>query len=118
MFCSTSEKIVVSFAIISNVAVTTRVSIIKKATDLFIKGIFKLEQIVSFTLRSKTTFKLQKRTVSLTLLTKRDLNCNDFLPTNGRTQVNYFLGANIYTSIFTYKLSRYFLMQKFKKLTG
>ena len=33
----------------------------------------------------KTTFKLQKRTVLLTLLTKRDLNCNDFLPRNGRT---------------------------------
>ena len=58
MFCSTSEKKVVSFAIISNGEVSTRVSIIKKAADLFIKGIFKLEQIVSFTLRSKTTFKL------------------------------------------------------------
>ena len=46
------------------------------------------------------------------------INCNDFLPRNGRTQVNYFLGANKCTSFLTYKLSRYFLMQKSVKLTG
>ena len=46
----------------------------------------------------KTPFKLQKRTVLLSILTKRDLNCNDFSPRNRRTQVNSFLGANKYTS--------------------
>ena len=44
MFCSSSEKIAVSFTIISNVAVTKRLSINKKAVYLFIKGIFKLEK--------------------------------------------------------------------------
>ena len=60
----------------------------------------------------KTTFKFQTRTVLLTLLTKRDLKCNDFLWRNGRTQLNCFFEANKYTSFLTYKLSRYFLMQK------
>ena len=39
---------VVSFTVISNIAVTTRVSISKKGADLFIKGIFKLKQSVSW----------------------------------------------------------------------
>ena len=42
MFHSSSEKMAVSFTIISDAAVTTRVSINKKGAD-FIKGIFKLE---------------------------------------------------------------------------
>ena len=46
MFHSSSEKMAVSFTLISNVAVTTRVSIKKKGVDLFIKGIFKPEQSV------------------------------------------------------------------------
>ena len=36
------KKIAKGFTIISNVAVTTRVSINKKGADLFIKGIFKV----------------------------------------------------------------------------
>ena len=50
----------VNFTIISYVAVTARVSINKKGADLFIKGIFKLEQSVSFTLRSKNYFQIAK----------------------------------------------------------
>ena len=46
MFRSSSEKMAVSFTIISSVAVTTRVSINKKGADLFIKAIFKPEQSV------------------------------------------------------------------------
>ena len=67
-------------------------------------GIFLLKVSLNgnkvFNLRqdSKTPFKLQKRTVLLSILTKRDLNCNDFSPRNRRTQVNSFLGANKYTS--------------------
>ena len=53
MFCSSSEKMALSFTIISNVAVTTHISINKKGADLFTKGIFKLEQSISFMLRSK-----------------------------------------------------------------
>ena len=41
------------------------------------------------------------RKVLRTLLTKRDLNCNDFLPRNGRTHFNYFLGAKKYISFLT-----------------
>ena len=43
MFHSSSEKMAVSFIIISNVAVAARVSINKKGADLFVKGIFKPE---------------------------------------------------------------------------
>ena len=43
---SSSEKMAVSFTVISNVAVTRRVSINKKGEDLLIKGIFKPEQNV------------------------------------------------------------------------
>ena len=43
MLYSSSDKIAVSFTIISNVAVTAHVSINKKAADLFIKGILKTE---------------------------------------------------------------------------
>ena len=46
MFCSSSEKMALSFTIISNVAVTTHISINKKGADLFTKGIFKLEQSI------------------------------------------------------------------------
>ena len=46
MLCSSIEKMVVSFTTISNVTVTTHVSINKKGEDLFIKGIFKPEQSV------------------------------------------------------------------------
>ena len=60
MFRSSNEKMAVSFTIISYVAVTARVSINKKGADLFTKGIFKLEQSVSFTLRSKNYFQIAK----------------------------------------------------------
>ena len=60
MFRSTNEKMAVSFTIINNVVVTARVSINKKGADFFIKGIFKLEQSVSFTLRSKNYFQIAK----------------------------------------------------------
>ena len=46
MFRSSNEKMAVSFTIISNVAVTTGVSIDKKGADHFIKAIFKPEQSV------------------------------------------------------------------------
>ena len=50
----------VSFTIINNIAVTTRVSINKEGGDLFIKRIFKPEQSVYFTLRSKNYFQIAK----------------------------------------------------------
>ena len=108
MFCSSSEKMVVTFTILGNFAVTTRVSLT-----------ISLSRDKVFNLRwdPKTTLKLQKRTVLLTLLTKRDLNCTYFLPRNGRTRVNCFLGANKCTSFLTYKLSRDFLLQKSVNLT-
>ena len=46
MFHGSSEKMAVSFTIISDVTVTIRVSLNKKGSDLFIKGIFKPEQSV------------------------------------------------------------------------
>ena len=51
---SSSGKMAVSFTVLSNVAFTTSVSINKTGADLFIKGIFKVEQGVKFTFRSKT----------------------------------------------------------------
>ena len=52
--------------------------------------------------------------ILLTLLTKRDLNCNTFFPRNG-TQVNCFLGANKYTSFFKNNYSDAFLDAKISK---
>ena len=46
MFRRSSEEIAVSFIIISNIAVTARVSINQKEADLFIKGIFEPQQNV------------------------------------------------------------------------
>ena len=46
MFFSSSEKMAVRFTVISNVAVTTGVSINKKGVDLVIKGIFKPKKSV------------------------------------------------------------------------
>ena len=46
MFRSSSEEIAVIFTIISNIAVTTRVSINEKGADIFIKGIFEPQQNV------------------------------------------------------------------------
>ena len=63
-------------------------------------------------LRWKNCFQSQKGTVLLTLLTKRNLNCNDFLPTNGRTLVNCFLGANKYTTFFNINIIQIFLDAK------
>ena len=65
---------------ISSIAVTTLVSLNNKGACHFIKGIFKLEQSVYLFWDQKSTFKLQKHMVLLTLLTKGDLNCNDFFP--------------------------------------
>ena len=45
---SSSGKMAVSFTVLSNVAFTTSVSINKTGADLFIKGIFKVEQGVTF----------------------------------------------------------------------
>ena len=92
MFRSSSEKMEESFTVISNTAVATRVPINQKGTDLFIKGIFEPGQSVSFALRSENYFQIAslKNYFLLTLLTKQDLNCNIFLPKNGRTQVNCF----------------------------
>ena len=101
MFRNSREKIEVRFTEISNVTVIARVQINKKGADLFIKGIFRSKQSAWFALRSKNYFLLsncKKSTVLSTLLTKQDLNCNDFLPRNGRRQVNCFLGANKNTS--------------------
>ena len=60
MFRSPSKKMVVSFIIISNVAVTTRVYVNKEEADLFIKCIFKPKQSVQFTLRWKNYFQIVK----------------------------------------------------------
>ena len=60
MFCSSSEKIAVGFTIIGKVSVTTCASINKRGTDLFTKDIFKPEQSVYFTLRSKNYFQITK----------------------------------------------------------
>ena len=60
MFRSSSEKMEVSFTIINDVAITTRVSINQKGAYLFIKGIFKPEQSVKFTLRLKNYFQIGK----------------------------------------------------------
>ena len=70
----------------------------KKGLYLFIKAIFKTEKRVQFALKLKTTFKLQKLTVLLILLIKRDLDCNDLLRNNGTTQVSCFLRVNRNTS--------------------
>ena len=106
MFCSSSEEMVVSFTIISKVAVITQVSINKKGADPLLGVSLNLNKMFNLRWDQKTTFKLQKCTVLLSLLTKQDLDCNDFLPRNGRTKVNCFLEANKYTSFWTYKLSR------------
>ena len=60
MIHSCSEKVAVSFTVISIVAVTTRVSVNTKGADFFIEGIFRSEQSVSFTLRSKNDFQTAK----------------------------------------------------------
>ena len=49
MLCSSSEKVAVCFNIISNLAVTTRVSVNNVRADLFLKGIFIAEQQIQFT---------------------------------------------------------------------
>ena len=61
MIRSPTEKMALSFTVISNVAVTACVSINKKGADRFIKGIFKPKQSVYFTLRSKNYFQIAKR---------------------------------------------------------
>lgn len=70
----------------------------KKGLYLFIKAIFKTEKRVQFALKLKTTFKLQKLTVLLILLIKRDLDCNDLLRNNGTTMASCFspVNRNIY----------------------
>ena len=60
MFRSSSEKMAITFTINDNVAIITRVSINKKGADLFIKGIFKPEQSVQFTLRSENYLQIAK----------------------------------------------------------
>ena len=78
MFPSSIEEIVARFTIRSNFAVITRVSINKKGEDLFIKVYLNQNKVFNLRLDRKTTFKLQKRTVLLALLTKGDLNYFDF----------------------------------------
>ena len=56
----------------------------------------------------KTTFKLQKCTVLLTLLTKQDLDCNKFLFFLGANKYNFFEHRNYLDA----KISKDFLMQK------
>ena len=56
MFSSPNEKMTVSLAVVSNIAVTARASIDQKATKLFLKGVFKIKLIVKFTWIAKNKF--------------------------------------------------------------
>ena len=79
-----------TYTIISNDAVTTRVSVDKKKQIFLLRVSLNRNKVFNLSWDQKATFKLQKNTVLLTLLTKPDLNCNDLLPRNGATQVHCF----------------------------
>ena len=48
MLYSSSKKVEVCFTILSNLALTTRVSVNNNKADLFLKGIFIMEQQTKF----------------------------------------------------------------------
>ena len=70
----------VSFTIISNVAVTWHVSVNKKGAGFLLRVSLNWKKVFIFCWDEKTTLKLQKRMVLLKLLAKRYHNYNDFLP--------------------------------------
>ena len=118
MLCSSSKKVMVCFTIISNLAVTTHVSVNNVRADLFLKGIFITENEFSLHGDWKITLSLQIFKLLSTELTKRVLNCIDFLPRKGRTQTSFFSKAFRTTFFFTKSLPKYFLIQKSLKLLG
>ena len=57
MLCSSSKKVTVCFTILSNLAVTARVSVNNLRVDLFLKGIFITELQTQFTRSLENNFK-------------------------------------------------------------
>ena len=49
MLCSSNKNVAPCFTLISNIAVTTRVSVNNVRADLFLKGIFTSERQTQFT---------------------------------------------------------------------
>ena len=83
----------VCFTIISNLAVTTHVSVNNVRADLFLKGIFITEQQIQLAWRLENNFRFENFKLFSTELTKRVLSCIGFLPRKGRTQISSFLEA-------------------------
>ena len=105
MFCSSSKKVVVCFTIISNLAVTTRVSVNNVRADLFLKGIFITEQQTQFTRLLEITLRLHNFKLFYIELTKPVLSCCEFFPIKGRMQISSFFEAFSTTSLFIKTLS-------------
>ena len=94
------KKMALCFTIISNPAVTTRVSVNNARADLFLKG----------SLQSFMLFSIE--------LTKRVLSCSDLFPIKERTQISSFLKLSVLRLFFIGTLSKHFLIQISTKLLG
>ena len=107
VFSCSGIKVVESFPIISNLAVTTRITINYSRVEFFLKWIFKSKQCVKSSLRSKNSLSI----VCLSLL----LKSNENLPKYGKTKVNSLLGAMKLRSFLINNLFKNFLIHWFTK---
>ena len=108
MLCSSSKRVAVCFTMISNLAVTTRVSVNNVRADLFLKGIFITEHPTQFKGDWKISLSLQNFKLFSIELTKRVLSCNGLFPIKGRTQISSIFEASSTTSFFIKTISKYF----------
>ena len=76
----------------------------------------KLNRSLSLHEERKTTFNSQQPRLLLTVLTRRDLKW--LLAKIWQYTKKWFFGVNEVTSLWTYNLSRYFLIHKSVKLIG
>ena len=118
VFSCSGIKVSEGFPIISNLAVTTCITINYSRANFFLKWIFKSKQCVKFTFRSKNYFTLQYgKSLSIVRLSLV-LKSNESLPKYGKTKVNSFLGTMKLRSFLINDLFKNFLIHGFTKFLG
>ena len=93
VFSCSGIKVTEGFSIISNLALTTRITINYSRAIFFVKWIFKLKQCIRSALRSKNYFQFAIWQIFFYSSSYLVLKSSESWPKYGRTKVNSLLGT-------------------------
>ena len=110
MLTSFNFKMMFTFAIVSNISITTLKFVNKMGAKIYGNGVLEFKQTTQSIFKLKTTFILHCGNVLLTDLYKRFLKCPENFLENGGTINNSLLDTIGTVCLGTYNLSKNFLI--------